>query len=156
MLADMPQSLKDASDAIVQSTGSIASTNTQISTAIDNIKAANDATTDSVNNYTAEIKAIETGLQAIFASINEGLTQYAAAAKSGLQTMLDPFTTSITDATEKVANSIAPLSDAIDELSTFGDTVKKVLADLDVTLKPIERSIDNLAKKADHINNITK
>lgn len=156
-LADMPQSLKDASDAIVQSTGSIASTNTQISTAIDNIKAANDATTDSVNNYTAEIKAIETGLQAIFASINAGLAQYAAAAKSGLQTMLDPFTTSITDATEKVANSIAPLSDAIDELSTFGDTVKKVLADLDVTLKPIERSIDNLAKKTDHLNNnITK
>ena len=156
-LADMPQSLKDASDAIVQSTGRIASTNTQISTAIDNIKAANDATTDSVNNYTAEIKAIETGLQAIFASINAGLAQYAAAAKSGLQTMLDPFTTSITDATEKVANSIAPLSDAIDELSTFGDTVKKVLADLDVTLKPIERSIDNLAKKTDHLNNnITK
>lgn len=156
-LADMPQSLKDASDAIVQTTGSITSTNTQIITAIDNIKAANDATTDSVNNYTAEIKAIETGLQAIFASINTGLAQYAAAAKSGLQTMLDPFTTSITDATEKVANSIAPLSDAINELSTFGDTVKKVLADLDVTLKPIERSIDNLAKKTDHLNtNITK
>ena len=148
-LADMPASLNSASNAITQSTSALSGTNAQISSAIDSVQKANDTTRDSIKTYSDEIKSIEAGLQSIFNQINDGLKQYADAAKDGLQTMLDPFTTSISTATEKVANCIAPLADAVDELSTFEEKVSAVIAQLEMALKPFEKNVIDLSKKSD-------
>ena len=148
-LADMPASLNSASNAITQSTSALSGTNAQISSAIDSVQKANDTTRDSIKTYSDEIKSIEAGLQSIFNQINDGLKQYADTAKDGLQTMLDPFTTSISTATEKVANCIAPLADAVDELSTFEEKVSAVIAQLEMALKPFEKNVIDLSKKSD-------
>ena len=150
-LADMPESLNHASDAIEQTTTALSGTSVQVSAVIDSMQKANDTTRDSIKSYSEDIKNIEAGLQGIFAQINEGLNQYADAAKDGLQTMLDPFTTSISTATEKIANCIAPLSDAVEELGKFEEKVSAVISQLEAALKPVEKSIIDLTKKSDKI-----
>ena len=82
----------------------------------------------------------------MFAEISLGLQQYSTTAKEGLQQMLDPFTSSVTDASEQIANSITPLNDAVSDLSEFGDSIHGLLGELNKTLKPLEKSIENLNK----------
>lgn len=156
-LMDMPQTLHQAADAISASTDNLTQSNNSIGDTLISLETVNKNTSDAVNSYTDRIDTIQKGLAAIFNDISLGLTQYSDAAKAGLQTMLDPFTTSITTATEKVANSIAPLSDAVDDLSTFGDTVNNTLASLQAALAPLQKTLDKIneaVKKSSTLNNI--
>lgn len=143
-LADMPHSVLEAAQAIGSASENLKESNSHVGETLSNIQSTNEKTTSAVRGYTENISTIQVGLKAIFADINEGLTKYADTTKSGLQKMLDPFTTSITDATAKVANSIAPLNDAVDELSTFGDTVTKSLKQLSEAIRPLDDSIKKL------------
>lgn len=143
-LADVPDSVKAASEAIDAASGNLKESNSQVVETMNSIQEINGKTSEAVLGYTTNIQSIQDGLQSIFEEINTGLSKYAEATRAGLQKMLDPFTTSISDATLKVANSIAPLNDAVDELSTFGDTVTKSLKDLSEAIAPLEKSIKRL------------
>jgi len=143
-LAEIPETFNTASEAIDSASGSLIESNSQVVQTINTLQEINGKTSEAVLGYTENIQSIQDGLKSIFDEINTGLYKYAEATKTGLQEMLDPFTTSISDATIKVANSIAPLNDAVDELSTFGDTVTKSLKDLSVAIAPLEKSIKRL------------
>ena len=101
---------------------------------------------NAIDDYIASVSLIQSGLKEVFAEISLGLQQYSTTAKEGLQQMLDPFTSSVTDASEQIANSITPLNDAVSDLSEFGDSIHGLLGELNKTLKPLEKSIENLNK----------
>ena len=86
------------------------------------------------------------GLPIIFEEINTGLNQYSDSVKASLQGMLEPFTSSVTDATSKVANAIAPLNDAVTDLGGFSDKVRAVLCDVETSFKPVEIVLKQLAE----------
>lgn len=158
-LAGVPDTIHTAADAISTSTHTLEIANAAVCTKIEdqmnNLLTAGQTTTQIVNDYSSKIQSIQDGLKSIFADITAGLAQYASATRDGIQQMLDPFSTSMTDATERVANSIAPLGDAVNELSTFGDTVKTTLKELENALKPVAKSIDELSKQAEKIEKKT-
>lgn len=143
-LVDMPVAVMSASEAIGTASNSLKESNAHVGETLSSIQDVNSKTSSMVKFYSENIESIQNGLSGIFTEINDGLKKYAEATKTGLQQMLDPFTTSISDATIKVANSIAPLNDAVDELSSFGDTVTKSLKDLSSAIEPLERSIKQL------------
>lgn len=152
-LANVPETINAASESIITATSSLdgASSNIKSSSkalgdALDYVKQSNDSTGLTVQKYTEEIETLQKGLKVIFAQIQEGLNRYAAATRDGLQTMLDPFSTTLTDATTKVTNSIAPLNDAVTDLGNFGIIVKNSLRELSDALKPLEEAVKQLKK----------
>lgn len=151
-LKQMPDALQKAADTLTDSADNTERANEEVKKLIEKIDNAHEATRNYIEQFTNDLNSIESGIKTIFDEINIGLNQYSTAARDGLQTMLDPFTGSVTEASEKIANSIAPLSDAVNELGNFGDTVSQVLKDLEMALRPIQGSIEALTEKADHLN----
>jgi methyl-accepting chemotaxis protein len=142
----IPQAVTEARKAIDSASSNLLVAVDGITGSIDNANATNEATRQKVDEYINNITQIQTGLKEVFSEISDGLTQYSATAKAGLQQMLDPFTTSVAEASEQVANSIAPLNDAVSDLGDFGESIHKALEDLNNTLKPLEKAIANLNK----------
>lgn len=145
-LETMPESISNASTAIIRSAEEINESHKDASDALEKIQSVNQDTAAIVGEYTDNIQSIQDGLSSIFAEITDGLSQYSEAVKQSLQGMLDPFTSSVTDATEKVANAITPLNDAVTELCSFGDSVKQLLSEVDNSFKPIETVLKQLSE----------
>ena len=145
-LESLPQTVSEASTAIALSAAEIKASQENVGEALDYIKTVNDNTSKTVEQYTENIEKIQSGLSDIFGEITEGLTQYSDTVKKSLQDMLNPFTSSVTEATEKVANAIAPLNDAVTDLGGFNDTVRKVLGEVEASFKPVESVLKQLAE----------
>lgn len=150
-LSNVPETINAASKSIMTATtsldgasSSIESSSHVLSDALDFVKDTNATTGLTVQKYTEEIASLQNGLKVIFAQIQEGLNKYAEATRDGLQTMLDPFSSTLTDATTKVTNSIAPLNDAVTDLGNFGQIVKNSLHELSEALKPLEETVKQL------------
>ena len=141
-LESLPQTVKDATDALTKSSEQLAEAN---ATTVENIKDVSKNTSSTVIKYVEDIKTIQGGLTGIFAEIQTGLDQYSKAVKESLQDMLSPFTTSVTAATERVGNAIAPLNDAVSDLGRFDDKIRKVLVEIENIFKTIEIDLQQLS-----------
>ena len=159
-LESMPGALSEASAAIAMSAAEIKESQQGVGETLQNIKDINIGTSRVVAEYASNINSIQEGLSSIFAEITNGLSQYSDSVKKSLQDMLNPFTSSVTDATEKVANAIAPLNDAVSDLSGFNDSVRKILSEVEASFKPVETVLRQLAdikqKAASEIGNNTR
>lgn len=145
-LESLPNSVSEATAAIVLAAVEIKESQKGVNDAVEGIKNVNEATKQIVEEYTGNIKDIQNGLSDIFEEINTGLNQYSDSVKASLQGMLEPFTSSVTDATSKVANAIAPLNDAVTDLGGFSDKVRAVLSDVETSFKPVETVLKQLAE----------
>lgn len=145
-LESLPNSVSEATTAIALAAGEIKESQKGVNDAVEGIKDVNEATKKVVEEYTGNIKDIQNGLSEIFEEINTGLNQYSDSVKASLQGMLEPFTSSVTDATSKVANAIAPLNDAVTDLGGFSDKVRAVLGDVETSFKPVEAVLKQLAE----------
>lgn len=145
-LETLPNSVSEATTAIALAAGEIKESQKGVNEAVEGIKDVNEATKKVVEEYTGNIKDIQNGLSEIFEEINTGLNQYSDSVKASLQGMLEPFTSSVTDATSKVANAIAPLNDAVTDLGGFSDKVRAVLGDVESSFKPVEAVLKQLAE----------
>lgn len=143
-LVTIPATVQAASEAINAASTNLDESNIAFGSSLEALRQSNDATTESVQQYVQDITTIQEGLKSIFGQVQEGLTRYADATRNGIQEMLDPFTTSLTDATTKVSNSIVPLNDAVSDLNGFGNLVKNSLKELSDALTPLEQSIQQL------------
>lgn len=120
-----------------------------ISQSLKNASDINTNTGNKVDTYLKEITIIQTGLKEIFAEITKGLDEYSNTAKNGLQTMLNPFTTSVTDAAQNITNSIAPLNDTVGDLNDFSMTIYEAITAFSKTTQSLDKSIRELSKLED-------
>lgn len=151
-LDHIPKAIMDARDAIKSASGQLEIAATDISSSIKATDQSNEVTRKAINEYIEKVSLIQSGLKDIFTEISSGLQQYSSTAKTGLQQMLDPFTSSVTAASEQIANSIAPLNDAINDLSDFSESISGLLEEFNKTLKPLDKSIENLARFKELLN----
>ncbi len=145
-LESLPNSISEATTAVALAANGISESQKRVNETIEGIKNVNEVTSKVVEEYTVNIKDIQNGLSDIFDEINNGLNQYSDSVKTSLQSMLEPFTSSVTDATAKVANAIAPLNDAVTDLGGFSDKVRAVLIDVESSFKPVEAVLKQLAE----------
>ncbi len=145
-IESLPNSVSEATTAIALAAGEIKESQKGVNDAVEGIKDVNEATKKVVDEYIGNVKEIQNGLSEIFAEINTGLNQYSDSVKASLQGMLDPFTSSVTDATSKVANAIAPLNDAVTDLGGFSDKVRAVLIDVETSFSHVETVLKQLAE----------
>ena len=148
----LPKAIAEAKDAIKSASSKIETAAGDIYTSVRAADSANEVTRKTIDDYITSVSLIQSGLKDVFAEISLGLQQYSSTAKEGLQQMLDPFTSSVTEASEQIANSITPLNDAVSDLSEFGDSIHGLLGELNKTLKPLEKSIENLNKFKEILN----
>ena len=120
-----------------------------ISESLENASKINSDTGNKVDTYLNQISSIQTGLKGIFEEITIGLNKYSNTAKDGLQTMLNPFTTSVTDAAQNITNSIAPLHDTVGDLNDFSMTIHEAITAFSKTTQSLDNSIRELSKLKD-------
>lgn len=140
----LPQVIAEAKDAIKSASSKIETAIDGINKSIQNADNLNEETRSKIEDYLTSVSLIQAGLKDMFAEISIGLNQYSSTAREGLQKMLDPFTTSVTEASEQMANSITPLNDTVNDLSEFAESIHNLLENLNKTLKPLEKSIKEI------------
>lgn len=143
-LKALPESITDASDAIIVSSTELNETNGLTQDSIRSLQTVNTSLSDQITQYLSDVKTIQSGIQEIFKQVEDGLTQYSEATKKSIQSMMVPFANSVTEATENVANAIAPLNDTLDGLNDFKQNVNLSLTQLNGTLAPLSVSLEKL------------
>lgn len=151
-LQAIPITVKEAKDSIVTASNNIQNIIANISESLDTASKINTDTSNKVDTYLKQISSIQTGLKAVFEEISIGLHNYSNTAKDGLQTMLNPFTTSVTDATQNITNSIAPLQDSVSELNDFSMSIHESITAFTKTTESLDKSIRQLSKLRDLLN----
>ena len=63
--------------------------------------------------------------------------------------MLNPFTTSVTDAAQNITNSIAPLHDTVGDLNDFSMTIHEAITAFSKTTQSLENSLRELSRLKD-------
>ena len=66
--------------------------------------------------------------------------------------MLNPFTTSVTDAAQNITNSITPLQDSVGELNDFSMSIHEAVTAFAKTTDSLDKSIKELSKLRDILN----
>ena len=143
-LKSLPESITDASDAIIVSSTELNETNGLTQDSIRSLQTVNTSLSDQITQYLVDVNTIQKGIQGIFKEVQDGLTQYSEATKKSIQAMMVPFANSVTEATENVANAIAPLNDTLDGLNDFKTNVNLSLSQLNDTLSPLSASLEKL------------
>ena len=145
-ISELPKVIGDATQSIQSAGENIEASNKEVSETFTTLAELNEETKNQLNGFIGNLKTVQDGLKGIFAEVNEGLTLYADTSRSGLQTMLDPFSTSVADASDKIANAIAPLSDAIDELQVFSDGISSTVKSFSTEINAFGKVMNQLSK----------
>lgn len=145
----IPEAVAEAKEGINTAAGSLRDIIENISESLENASKINSDTGNKVDTYLTQISSIQTGLKSIFEEITIGLNKYSNAAKDGLQTMLDPFTTSVTDAAQNITNSVAPLHDTVGDLNDFSVTIHDAITAFSKTTESLDISIRELSRLKD-------
>lgn len=143
-LKELPNGIAAALDAISTSSTALNESNNLTKESIKNMVSVNARVSEQITRYLSEVNLIQNGIQGVFAEIKDGLTQYAEVTKKSVQSMMTPFADSVTKATENVANAIAPLNDALDDLNVFKANINSSLTQLNETLAPLAASLEKL------------
>lgn len=145
-IAELPKVIGDATQSIQNAGENIEASNKEVSDTFTTLAELNEETKNQLKGFIGNLETVQEGLKGIFAEVNEGLTLYADTSRSGLQTMLDPFSTSVADASDKIANAIAPLSDAIDELQVFSDGINTTVKSFSTEINAFGKVMNQLSK----------
>lgn len=145
-ISELPKVIGDATLSIQSAGENIEASNKEVSETFTTLTELNEETKNQLKGFIGNLKTVQDGLKGIFAEVNEGLTLYADTSRSGLQTMLDPFSTSVADASDKIANAIAPLSDAIDELQVFSDGISTTVKSFSSEINAFGKVMNQLSK----------
>jgi chromosome segregation ATPase len=151
-LSIIPSTVEEAKNGITTASNSLKDMNEKISEKLIDASKINNDTGKTVQEYLNKIESIEKGLKEVFKEINDGLEQYSKTVKEGLQSMLNPFTTSVTDATQSIINSINPLHDTVIDLSEFNNKVKASIEDFNKTIQSLKNSINGMKDVLDKQN----
>ena len=144
--AELPQVIGEVSDSIKATGDNIEASNKEVADTFTTLVELNEETKNQLKGYIGNLQTVQEGLKGIFAEVNEGLTLYADTSRSGLQKMLDPFSTSVADASDKIANAIAPLSDSIDELQVYSDGINSVVKSFSTEITAFGKVLNQLSK----------
>lgn len=142
----IPEAVAEAKDGINAASENLKEIIENISESLENASKVNTDTSDKVDTYLSQIGSIQTGLKGIFEEITIGLSKYSSTAKDGLQAMLNPFTTSVTDAAQNITNSIAPLNDTVGDLNDFSMTIHEAITAFGKTAESLNNTIRELSK----------
>lgn len=142
----IPEAVANAKDGINAASENLKEIIENISESLENASKVNTDTSDKVDTYLSQIGSIQTGLKGIFEEITIGLSKYSSTAKDGLQAMLNPFTTSVTDAAQNITNSIAPLNDTVGDLNDFSMTIHEAITAFGKTAESLNNTIRELSK----------
>lgn len=145
-ISELPKVIGDASEYIKTAGDNIKTSNKEVTDTFLTLSELNEETKNQLKGFIGNLKTVQDGLKGIFAEVNEGLTLYADTTRSGLQKMLDPFSTSVADASDKIANAIAPLSDAIDELQVFSDGINSTVKTFSTEIGAFGKVMNQLSK----------
>lgn len=145
----IPEAVAEAKDGINAASDNLKDIIENISESLENASKVNSDTSDKVDTYLSQISSIQTGLKGIFEEITIGLGKYSSTAKDGLQAMLNPFTTSVTDAAQNITNSIAPLHDTVGDLNDFSMTIHEAITAFGKTADSLDNTIRELSKLKD-------
>ena len=151
-LQAIPIAVGEARDGIATASDNLQDIIVNISESLDTASKINAETGNKVDTYLNQISSIQSGLKAIFEEITIGLHKYSSTAKDGLQAMLNPFTTSVTDAAQNITNSIAPLQDSVGELNDFSMSIHEAVTAFAKTTDSLDKSIKELSKHRDILN----
>ena len=77
-----------------------------------------------LHDYISKFEIIKTGLNGIFAEVEEGLTRYSSVVKDSINDYLSEFATQLTTASEKLAGSIETLDEFFE---TISDKLEEVI-----------------------------
>ena len=145
-ISELPKVIGDATLSIQSAGENIEASNKEVSETFTTLAELNEETKNQLKGFIGNLQTVQNGLKGIFSEVNQGLTLYADTSRSGLQTMLDPFSTSVADASDKIANAIAPLSDAIDELQVFSDGISTTVKSFSSEINTFGKVINQLSK----------
>ena len=151
-LQAIPIAVGEAREGIATASDNLQDIIVNISESLDTASKINAETGNKVDTYLNQISSIQSGLKAIFEEITIGLHKYSSTAKDGLQAMLNPFTTSVTDAAQNITNSIAPLQDSVGELNDFSMSIHEAVTAFAKTTDSLDKSIKELSKLRDILN----
>lgn len=142
----IPTAVAEAKEGITTASANLNEMLASISESLETASKINSDTGDKVDTYLNQISGIQTGLKSIFEEITIGLSQYSNTAKDGLQNMLNPFTSSVTDAAQNITNSIAPLHDTVGDLNDFSMTIHEAVTAFNKTTQSLDNSIRELSR----------
>ena len=145
----IPEAVAEAKEGINTASTNLKDIIENISESLENASKINSDTGNKVDSYLSQISSIQTGLKGIFEEITIGLNKYSNTAKDGLQNMLNPFTTSVTDAAQNITNSIAPLHDTVGDLNDFSMTIHEAITAFSKTTQSLDSSIRELSRLKD-------
>ena len=145
----IPTAVAEAKEGINAASANLKDIIESISESLENASKINSDTGNKVDTYLNQISSIQTGLKGIFEEITIGLNKYSNTAKDGLQTMLNPFTTSVTDAAQNITNSIAPLHDTVGDLNDFSMTIHEAITAFSKTTQSLDNSLRELSRLKD-------
>lgn len=151
-LQAIPIAVGEAREGIATASDNLQDIIVNISESLDTASKINAETGNKVDTYLNQISSVQSGLKAIFEEITIGLHKYSITAKDGLQAMLNPFTTSVTDAAQNITNSIAPLQDSVGELNDFSMSIHEAVTAFAKTTDSLDKSIKELSKLRDILN----
>lgn len=96
------------------------------STAITNITSALQLSKNTLEDYSNKFGIIQQGLSGIFAQIKTGLDQYSTTVSQSARTVLDGYSSALTDGINKLQQATSHLGDLVSEISDTIEDIKKV------------------------------
>lgn len=96
------------------------------STAVTNITSALQLSKNTLEDYSNKFGIIQQGLSGIFAQIKNGLDQYSTTVSQSARTVLDGYSSALTDGINKLQQATSHLGDLVSEISDTIEDIKKV------------------------------
>lgn len=96
------------------------------STAVTNITSALQLSKNTLEDYSNKFGIIQQGLSGIFAQIKTGLDQYSTTVSQSARTVLDGYSSALTDGINKLQQATSHLGDLVSEISDTIEDIKKV------------------------------
>lgn len=151
-LQAIPEAINDARCGIDAASNNLREAIKNITESLEFSSKVNSNTGNMVDSYLNQISSIEGGLKTIIEELIFGLNKYSSTARDGLQSMLNPFTTSVTDAAQNITNTITPLHDSVGDLNDFSLTIHESIVSFTKVIESLDKSIKELKDIKDNIH----
>jgi len=112
-ISGLTNKINEAATSIKSASDGISENNTKMLNDLETLYDMNRDITQQFKDYSTRIDGIERGLQGIFNEIEKGLNNYATTSRDGMQTLLDSFTDSVTNAMQGISNATNRLQETI-------------------------------------------
>ena len=77
------------------------------------------------DDYVQKFEIIKQGLSVIFSQVQTGLNEYSRTVQASTQKYLDQYSTSLTDTTQELSNSISQMQDLVESIIETKNEIKK-------------------------------